>query len=212
MRVRLLAMLTTVALLACTDAPSAIRSIPAAPSYDFLNGPAEPGPMIFRTGDDGFFLLFNSDRGSNLVDLIRLPGAQPDLVPCGGTEALDQVALQLVFHGSGAINQVMKGRAVGAFVYERRSFLTELRAHGLCAAIASQVPLAQGTADFTAHDNDTFFSGTHADAFGWSAVGLVTAANGAQLRLQDESHGVLAADGSLVTIVASITLRPVKTP
>ena len=212
MRARFLALLTTVALPACADAPSAVTSTRVGPSYDFLNGPAEPAPMIFRTGDDEFFLLFNSDPGSNLVDLIRLPGGQPDLSPCGGTEALEPVALQLVFHGSGAINQVMMGRTVGAVVYERRSFLTELRAHGVCAAIASQVPLAQGTADFTAHDNDAFFSGTHADAFGWSAVGLVTAANGALLRLQDESHGVLAADGSLVTIVASITLRPVQTP
>ena len=211
MRHRLI-LLTTIAVAACSTEPIAVSRVPSVPSYAFLNGPDEPGPIVFRTGDDNFFLLFNSDRGANLVDLIRLPGVQPDLVPCGGSESLEPVDLQLVVHASGAINQVMLGRDVGAFVYERRSFVTELRAHGICAAIASQVPLAQGLVHFTAHDNDTFFSGSHADAFGWSAIGLVTAGDGTQFRLRDESHGVLATDGTPISIVATITMTPVTTP
>jgi hypothetical protein len=98
-------------------------------------------------------------------------------------------------------------------VYERSTFNAAVRATGLCNALASLIPLARGPVDFTSHDNDTFFTGTHADAFGWSAHGtLLRVADGAPLRFLNESHGVLAADGSLLNSLSQITLTPTTAP
>lgn len=142
---------------------------PGRPTLDFMNGPSDPGPFIARSDDDPFFLLVDSDRATGLVSLIRLPAPGVSLIPCGGTTSLDQSSLQLVFHASGAINQLLVGRDVAAFVYDRASFNAARVAGGLCFAIETQAPIAAGRADFNAHDNDTFFSGVHTDAFGWSA-------------------------------------------
>jgi hypothetical protein len=196
----LLAVLALVA--ACADRP-------AAPSLSFINGPEDPGPIVLRSSNDGFFLLFNTDRTTNLASLIRLPDPPGDVIPCGGTQTLEPADLQLVFHENGAINQLLMGRQVRAHVYERASFVAALIAGGLCGAIASQVPIAQGLVDFTAHDNDTFFSGTRTNAFGWSANGtVVRVADGATLQLRVQSRGAVAPDGAVRHVLSRITATP----
>jgi hypothetical protein len=204
-----------IAIAAC-DGSAPVRAVapPATvPSYDFVNGPEDPGPIVLRSSDDDFFLLFNTDRSSDLASLIRLPDPPGDVIPCGGTQPLTPIDMQLVFHAGGVINQLLIGREVRTYVYERRSFVAALRAGGICSALASQVPIAQGLVDVTSHDNDTFFSGTHADAFGWTAHGtLFAAADGAPLQFRNVSHGVLASDGSLVTVFNQITLTPSPAP
>ena len=191
----------------CIDGSAVMQPIDGRATSDFLNGPDEPGPFIARDSSDPFFMLFDTDRSSGLAVLIRLPAHGVTLIPCGGTTNLDASSLQLVFHASGAINQLLMGRGVQAFVYNRAPFVAALIAGGLCNAIATQVPIASGLVDFNAHDNDTFLSGAHADAFGWSARGLMTSvADGSLLRFQSNSHGVLAADGSLINFVNSISL------
>jgi hypothetical protein len=196
---------------ACSDSLAPVtRLAPERPRLDFMNGPSDPSPFVTRVDDDPFFLLVDSDRSTGLVSLIRLPAPGVTLIPCGGTTNLDQSSLQLVFHASGATNQLLVGRDVTAFVYDRASFNAARAAGGLCFAIATQTPIAAGLADFNAHDNDTFFSGAHADAFGWSARGIVySLADGTALRFFDESHGVLATDGSLLNFTNSIRLTPV---
>lgn len=194
----------------CADSPSMVRpTLPQRVAADFMNGPDEPAPFIARDNADPFFILLDTDRSTGLAVLIRLPAPGVTLIPCGGTTNLDGSSLQLVFHASGAINQLMMGRGVQAFVYNRASFVAALIAGGLCTAIATQVPIAGGLVDFNAHDNDTFLSGNHADAFGWSARGQMTnTADGSLLRFSNISHGVLAADGSLITFNNSISLTP----
>ena len=194
----------------CVESTAAVSSAPEdRVAADFLNGPEEPGPFIARENADPFFVLLDTDRSTGLAVLIRLPAPGVTLIPCGGTTNLDESSLQLVFHASGAINQLMMGRGVQAFVYDRATFVAALIAGGLCNAIATQVPIAGGLVDFNAHDNDTFLSGHHADAFGWSARGPMTSTtDGSLLRFSNISHGVLAADGSLITFSNSISLTP----
>lgn len=190
-----------------------VLSVGSAAANGFINGPDEPGPIVVRSADDTFFLLFNTDRESGLVSLIRLPDAPSHIIPCGGTQPLDGADLQLVFHQNGTINQLLIGRQVHAHVYDRPSFLAALRSGGLCGAIASQTPLAQGLVDFTAHDNDTFFTGIHANAFGWSANGILySVADGSPLRYLSISRGVVSSDGTLVHLVSTISLSPVTAP
>jgi hypothetical protein len=194
----------------CIDGASAVSPVlDDREARDFMNGPEEPGPLIARENSDPFFLLLDTDRSTGLAVLIRLPAPGVTLIPCGGSTNLDGSSLQLVFHASDAINQLMIGRGVQAFVYNRSTFVAALIAGGLCNAIVTQVPIAGGLVDFNAHDNDTFLSGAHADAFGWSARGLMTStADGSLLRFQNTSHGVLAADGALIHFANSISLTP----
>jgi hypothetical protein len=203
----------TIALASCSDSTAPSRVLTDRPVLDFMNGPDTPGPLITRENNDPFFILLDSDRASGLVSVIRLPAPGVTLIPCGGSTNLDAASLQLVTHASGAINQLMAGRGVHAFVYDRSSFFAALGAGGLCNALMTQVPIAGGLVDFNAHDNDTFLSGAHADAFGWSARGILTSvADGSRLRFLNTSHGVLAADGSLIHFGNKITLTPLARP
>jgi hypothetical protein len=206
----LAALLAACALSACTDATSPlVRDA----SFTFVNGPDSPGPSVLRSTEGDFFMLFNDDRTSRLVSLIRLPSPPGDVIPCGGAQGLNAADLQLVFHRNGAINELLTGADVSVRVYDRASFGAALGAGGLCHAIATQEPIAEGAADFTAHDNDTFFSGVHANAFGWSARGTVYAASdGAELQYRNDYHGVVADDGSLRHLTSRITLTPARLP
>jgi hypothetical protein len=211
---RLVLLLAAAAIPACADSPAGSTSAaPTAPLFAFTNGPAEPGPFVLRSSGGDLFLLFNTDRATNLASLIRLPDLPGDVVPCGGTQPLEPAELQLVFHQNGAINQLLLGRQVRVHLYQRSSFIPALLAGGICGALASEVPVAEGRVDFAAHDNDTFFSGAHTNAFGWSASGMVRrAADGALLRYHNQSHGALAPDGSVLHVLNRITLSPVETP
>jgi len=195
-------------LLACSDVPSVPpQTVSRTPAYSFSNGPETPGPIVFRTTDDPFFLFFSDDRGPQLVAIMR-PADPAELEPCGGSNSLEPVDLQLVFHSSGSINQTLLARDVSVWLYERRAFLTVVINSGLCAALETQVPIYTGTASLVTHDNDTFFSGNHADAFGWSAIGVVTKiSDGSEYRYQNEYHGVLASDGSPISFRSTIDLK-----
>jgi len=196
-------------LLGCKDATSpSIQREPGSPAFAFSNGPETPGPIVFRTTDDPFFLFFDDDRTVQLAAIMR-PGDPAALIPCGGSNSLNPVDLQLVFHSSGAINQTLIGRDIDVWLYARRDFLIDVRDNGLCHALVTQIPLYHGTASLVAHDNDTFFSGTHPDAFGFSAVGTVTKiSDGSRYRYQNEYHGVLGTDGAPLSFHASIRLSP----
>lgn len=197
------------ALLGCKDATSpSIQSEPRSPAFAFSNGPETPGPIVFRTTDDPFFLFLNDDRAVRLAAVMR-PADPANVVPCGGSNSMDPVDLQLVFHSSGAINQTLIGRDITVWLYQRGPFLTDVINNGLCHALSTQVPLYQGTASLVAHDNDTFFSGSHADAFGWSAIGTVTKiSDGSEYRYQNEYHGVLDTNGEPLTFHTTIRLTP----
>lgn len=214
MRRIICSLVVTAALTACSEgatAPSAGTSSRTV-SYDFTNGPSDPNSMVVRSSGGDFFLLFNDDRSSHLVAIMRTPTAPVDVIPCGGTQELDPAGLQLVFHGSGAINMLLKGRQVHVWLYDRSSFLSIVRSpDGLCGALATQVPLYEGFADFVSHDNDAFASGVHTDAFGFSAHGTVTEiSSGVTFGFMDEYHGSVGADGTLHHFSSNITLSKAK--
>jgi hypothetical protein len=140
--------------------------------------------------------------------VVRAPDPPGDFVPCGGSQWLDASAVQLVFHPNGAVNQLLMADQVHAAVYERRSFNSALRTMGLCGALATQVPLATGLVDGIVHDNETFVSGAHADAFGFSIRGVLHDQGGGTFAYSNQYHGVLDANGDLVYQVSRIGMKP----
>jgi len=201
----LLVLIAISAATACAEQTPLTPPAANGPAFNFSNGPATPGPIVFRTEDD-FFLLFNSDPVTGLTSLIRLPDPPDDVLPCGGAQPLGPADLQLAFHPNGAINQLLVGHDARAYLYDRQAFRSAQQQGGICGAITSLTPLAHGTVSFVAHDNDTFFSGTRTNAFGWSAKGTVTAASdGAALRYANQYHGAVAPDGSVLHILSRIT-------
>ena len=193
---------------ACSERPSTAPALaPTAPAFDFTNGPDDPNPMIVRSANDQQFLILNDDRDAGLFSIIGITSAPADLVPCGGSQPLDPKSLQLVFHTSGAVNQVIIGRDLHVDLYPRRAFIQALRLGGPCYAIATLTPIYQGLTDLNSHDNDTFFSGARVDSFGFSARGDVTDGTGATFRYQNEYHGAVAPNGRLLQYSSRISLR-----
>lgn len=205
-------LLLAAALAACEPATGndARAPLPTGPALDISEAPETAGPFVIRFNDDLFFVLIVSDRSAGLISVTRFPNPPGVPVPCGGAVALDSATVQLVFHANGAINQLLMDRSAPAAIYDRRSFNRALAAGGLCGALATQVPLATGEVSLVAHDNDTFFSGAHANAFGWSARGLLTEPGGARLDYFSEYHGVVSTDGEPIHVVSRIRVRPAK--
>lgn len=179
-----------------------------APAFRFLNGPGAPGPVVLRSDDDGFIVLFNTDRASGLASVIRLPDPPDDVEPCGGSQPLQGADLQLVFHPDGVIQQLMIGNQVQAWVYDRQEFLAIRNASGICAALAALVPLAGGLVDFVARDNDLFAGGPHTNAFGWTARGRLTrTSDGSPVDYQNRYHGAVGTDGTVYSFMSVIKLQ-----
>ena len=207
------ALLTLAAVAIFAACSESVDPMGTDPSLNFSNGPESPGPFVVREVETGFFILFNDDRASRLVSLVRAPDPPGDVIPCGGAQGLDEADLQQVFHDGGAINMLLTGEDVSVHVYERAPFLAALFGGGLCNAMLTVSPLARGSGDFTAHDNDAFFSGTRTNAFGWSIRGTVVAvAGGEAFRYHNEYHGAVAADGELRHLTSRITLTAIGGP
>ncbi len=207
------ALLTSAAVAMFAACSESVDPIGEDASFNFSNGPESPGPFIVREVETGFFILFNDDRASRLVSLVRAPDPPGDVLPCGGSQGLDAADLQQVFHDRGAINMLLTGDDVSIYVYERAPFLAALFGGGLCNAMLTVSPLARGSGDFTAHDNDAFFSGTRTNAFGWSIRGTVIAvAGGDEFRYHNEYHGAVNPDGELRHLTSRITLAPAGAP
>jgi hypothetical protein len=178
-----------------------------APAFTFLNGPSAPGPVVLRSDDDEFILLFNTDPSTGLASLIRLPDPPDDVFQCAGTQPLVGADLQLVFHRNGAIQSLLIGNEVHAWIYDRQTFLSVADASGLCAAFSTLTPLAHGLVDFIARDNDLFLGTTRTNAFGWIARGtLHLTSDGSTVESVNRYHGAFR-DGEVHGFFSSITMK-----
>ena len=65
------ALLTSAAVAMFAACSESVDPIGEDASFNFSNGPESPGPFIVREVETGFFILFNDDRASRLVSLVR---------------------------------------------------------------------------------------------------------------------------------------------
>jgi hypothetical protein len=182
--------LITVALLAgCDSAETAPVAPPTAPRFNFVNGPAVlPNVIRFSTNDGGFYV---PDPASGLVTIEGLPADPSTFFGCDGGQI---PASTLTWQQVGWLRDVIHGHIVGQDVNIHVFQLSDLDAnqpdpflHLFCTG----TPIAAGTGDITAVDNDYFGTGGKNNAVMLRIRGTVTdLRTGESLRLTAQVHVV----------------------
>lgn len=166
-----LAALIPALFLACSDVPAGPDPAPAAPRFNFLNGPSQL-PNVVRYQDQFFVFIFDPETG-----LIALAGAPDDpreafLCP-GGTEPFALVAVQDAGLIQDVIHALVVGPEVNLHVYDFATFTN--------ACVST--PIAQGTGRVMYTDNDRFATGSRTNAWGFRMHGEVTLASNGDAHL-----------------------------
>jgi hypothetical protein len=186
----LLYVAAVVGLSACDDPlqpnQSVASSAAAGPTQSISNGPSTL-PNVFRfegmVGGAAFV-----DPRTDLVAFDGLPENPADLVECGGSEEILNLA---EFQISGLLSEVfhLLARAEeNIHVYQLSTFVD------LCTS----VPLAQGRGRLTINDNDAAVSGTRTNSFGARLVGPVALARGGSAHLSAHTRFLIKEDGTFV--------------
>ena len=158
------------------------RNDPGAPSFSFSNGPSTPGrsPIIRIEGRNAFFIV-DETRGVMSFHGMDITLAQF----CAGDRDFDMLNRQFIQVPSGAINALFTSDDHHVWIYPAAPFD--------CAILPSLPLLASGQTRLVRTDNDlTGFGGPGANAFGWSATGMLTdAVSGRPLRYNETVRAVI---------------------
>lgn len=196
-------LLGAVLLVGCTEqnVPTASTDALPTPAFNFLNGPAAPGPIIVRFQDQFVTFYSDFDRGLTAihgVDIVALCAGDPfffELVDIQDvTNPTEAAAVNELFQGDDLTTSVWAFTLVGFS----------------CAPFVATIPLATGTADLTSTDNDFFAflrdEPARANAFGFTAQGRLNLTSGGTAHFNGEFRAVFK-PGESFRAVSKINLR-----
>lgn len=145
------------------ELPSDPSAASVGPSFNFDNGPDNPGPIVMRS--EVTFAVFYVDAKAGVS---AIHGA--DIIEfCGGTIDFDLVDLQRIDvpEDANRVNDILQGDDVRTSVWPFTVFD--------CNLFTTVTPLATGTADVRLTDNDVFVflnpESVNHNAFGFRAHG-----------------------------------------
>lgn len=155
----------------CTDetAPTAATEAVAGPSFNFTNGPDNPGIVV--RFDFGFGFLFGDfDR-----QFIALISSDDGLLGCTAATSFEPASIQDIFGGTGVFGELFLSQNNFVTVYDWTGFPTI--DCDLLTNVTGRL-LAQGRSQLLRFDNDlpggAAFGGEGANAFGWNSGGRLT--------------------------------------
>ena len=186
-------------------APTASDETLPGPSFNFSNGPTNPGPFVVRGNFNAFLLNANSD--GSLVSVNGLGTLDPNQsVVCGGATIFDLVEFQDIENPSGALNELDKQEGTKHIYADAATFFSQL---SLCDAL--NLPrLAEGRGQLVATDNDLQVSGTRANAFGFRMQGtLDDLVNGGKAHYNEVLQLLIGKNGSFRVLRSEINLKHV---
>jgi hypothetical protein len=182
--------LITIALLAGCDSADITPVAPStAPQFNFVNGPAElPNVIRFSTNDGGFFI---PDPASGLVAVEGLPADPSTLFSCdGGENPASTLTWQQVGWLRGLIHAHILGQDVNIHVFQL-SDIDPSQPDPFLHLWCTGTPIAAGTGDAMAVDNDYFSTGGKNEAVTLRMRGTVTdLRTGESLHLTAQFHVV----------------------
>lgn len=156
----------------CTDetAPTAATEAVAGPSFNFTNGPDNPGIVVrFETG---FALLF-ADFDQQFISLVS---SDDGLLGCTAATSFEPLSVQNIFGGTGVFGQLVLSQMNFTTVYDWTGFPDPFDCDFLTNVTGRL--LAQGSAQLLRFDNDLpggrAFGGEGANAFGFNSAGRLT--------------------------------------
>jgi hypothetical protein len=200
--VGLLALLLTPGCEMQSPVENEVRNDPAAPVFDFINGPLDL-PNVLR-GDSALVFAW-ADQSRNMVITINAPPAGAhEFRRCGGTLGPELHPVQT----AGELHEVMRQlrvlRDVRIHVYQPvpAGFVGIPQ---LCA----ERPIAAGTGNVTSTDNDRLNEGSGTNAFGFRAQGVVELVSGGGARVTAVRQNVIRPDDTCCDVlVSSVMLHP----
>lgn len=135
-----------------------------SPSFSFSNGPSTPGRShVIRVEGRNAFFIVDGARG-----IMSFHGQDVTLTEfCAGERDFDVMNRQFIEVPSGAVNALFTSDDHHVWIYPAAPFD--------CAILPTLPLLASGQTRLVRPDNDlTGFGGPGANAFGWSATGMLT--------------------------------------
>lgn len=188
---------------AAADAPTA--PAPQARSFNFTNGPASPGTIIVRIEGLGSRVISTDPEAG----LLAIHGKVRDLPICDNASTRVPVDLQLVQTPSDAqaMALLITAKENDVAIYDPPDeqladlVVALLDVNALCAFIAANKPVYEGTVQYRLHIN-----GQTSFHFQWLGF-LERVADGARFHYVENQHVVANGDGTLKTVAETIRLR-----
>jgi hypothetical protein len=174
----------------------------ASPSRDFTNGPASPGPVVFRLREPDWFVFLFPDLDANLtasVGFVDRFSVYCDPAPI----SIPPEDLQFLFSPTGRLAVLVKGREMPVIIY---SGAISGSLEDYCAQLATAPIIARGTAHFVFNNKDLLTQASN----GYRAEGTVELTAGGQAHFSGVVKFVTTPDGVTRILVSQVTLGPAK--
>ncbi len=193
---KLIALLAAGLVVGCAgqDAPTAVREQPVAPpSFNFMNGPANPGNSgVFRF--QGIEFVGTTDP---FRDLIAFHFQADDFIGCGGGSFFEFSDVQWINNVDDIVRVMSQLIDAPIFIYVLSDWDAVIPG-GLpviCPFLVQEW-LYQGTHTLVGTDSDRNNSSPGARMLTWNGRGDVYDPSGAQFRYQEHQNGFVFPDGS----------------
>jgi hypothetical protein len=171
----------------------------AAPSNTFTNGPATPGPLVFRVREPDWFVFLFPDLRANLtasVGIVERFSAFCEPAPI----TIPPQDLQFLFSPTGRIAVLVQGREMPVIIYAGAIAGTDIGE--FCTHLATAPIIAAGTAHFVFNHQDL----TSEASNGYRAQGTVELTAGGRAQFSGVVKFVTTPDGSTRILVSQVNL------
>jgi hypothetical protein len=195
--------LTTLILLGCADNKSPTEGSESDPSHNYANGPASPGPVVFRLHEPDWFVFLFPDLRAQLtasVGIVERFSAFCEPAPI----TIPPEDLQFLFSPTGRLALLLQGREMPVLIYEGAIPGGPGDIPEFCAQLATAPIIARGTAHIVFNHHDLLADASN----GYRAQGIVELTAGGQARFSGVVKFVTTPDGNTRMLVSRVNLTP----
>jgi len=163
---------------------------------------------VIRFSDQVAFFVVDSEHGVVSFHGTDLSFAQ---ICSGAPFDFDPLSIQLIDSPSGALHALFRGSEHHVVIYPSNGWPNpDHVGPGDCPALAVLPVLASGTAQLVRTDNDIEVTGQGANAFGWSAEGVLLTPSGGKLNYSETVRALVDPGGGDIRILQmAIRLVPI---
>ena len=166
------------------------------------------GAGVVRFSQQDAFFIVDSEHGLVSFHGTNLSFAQI----CSGVPfEFDPLTIQLVDSPSGALHVLFSGEESHVVLYPSAGWPNpDHIGPGDCPALAALPVVASGTTHLIRTDNDIKVSGPGADAFGWTAEGVIFSPSGEKFNYSETARALVKpGSGELQELKVDIRLVPI---
>jgi hypothetical protein len=172
-----------------------------APSDNFTNGPATPGPLVFRLHEPDWFVFLFPDLQAQLTASVGIVERFSAFCEPGPI-TIPSEDLQFLFSPTGRLALLLQGRDMPVIIYAGAIPGRDIDA--FCAQLSNAPIIATGTAHIVFNDHDLNTDASN----GYRAQGEVQLVAGGQAHFNGVVKFVAARDGTVRMVVSQVNLGP----